>query len=113
MRSGIRDHGLFILAENIPNVSRRRRTIVLDKREDRQMGWAKRTRWEEERKEGKDERSAYDRRERESQRSGAEFLILLNANGEIASETTFRAHAIVYRLGPKTSVIRLAVQISH
>lgn len=106
MRSGIRDHGLFILAENIPNVSRRRRTIVLDKREDRQMGWAKRTRWE-------DERSAYDRRERESQRSGAEFLILLNANGEIASETTFRAHAIVYRLGPKTSVIRLAVQISH
>lgn len=81
MRSGIRDHGLFILAENIPNVSRRRRTIVLDKREDRQMGWAKRTRWEEERKEGKDERSAYDRRERESRRSGAEFLILLNANG--------------------------------
>lgn len=41
MRSGVRDHGLFILTENILNVSRRRRTIVLDKREDRQMGWAK------------------------------------------------------------------------
>lgn len=39
MRNGVRAHGLFILTENIPNVSRRRRTIVLDKREeDRQMG---------------------------------------------------------------------------
>lgn len=38
MRNDIRDHGLFILTENIPNVSRHRQTIVLDKREDRQMG---------------------------------------------------------------------------
>lgn len=53
MRNGVRDHGLFILAENIPNVSRRRRTIVLDKREDRQMGWAEEKKggvWKEERK---------------------------------------------------------------
>lgn len=55
-------------------------------------------RWEEERKEGKDERSAHGRIE--SRRSGTEFSILLNANREIASETTFGARAIVPP-GPK------------
>lgn len=41
----------------------------------------------------RDERGAHGRIE--SRRSGGEFLILLNANREIASETTFRARAIV------------------
>lgn len=92
MRSGIRDHGLFILTENILNVSRGRRTIVLDKREDRQMGWAKRTRWEEERKEGKDKRWAHDRIESEEWRG---ILDSSEYESRNRSETTFGAHAIV------------------
>jgi len=51
IRNSVLQHELFILSENIPNVSR---TIVPDKREDRQMGWAKRGGG---RKEGKDKRA--------------------------------------------------------
>lgn len=62
------------------------------------------------REEGKDERGAHGWIE---SRSGAEFLILLNANREIASATTFGARRYCAVRAQKTSVIRLAVQISH
>lgn len=38
IRNSVLQHELFILSKNIPNVSR---TIVPDKREDRQMEWAR------------------------------------------------------------------------
>lgn len=100
MRSGVRerDHGLFILTENIPNVSRRRRTIVLDKREDRQMGWARRTRREGER--GRKGRMKGAPTVRIKSRSGAEFLILLNANREIGLGDDFRGPRAIVPPGP-------------
>lgn len=102
VRNSVLQHELFILSKNIPNVSR---AIVLDKREDRQVGWAKRG---EGRKEGKDKRAPYSQK----RRSGTEFPILLNSESRNRLETTFGL-ALLCRRGPKTSVIRLAVQISH
>lgn len=85
-RNGVREiHGLFILTENIPTCRDVDGLSFLTS--------AKTGRWGGRREEGKDERGAHGRLE--SRRSGAEFLILLNANRESASETTFGARAIV------------------
>lgn len=68
-------------------------------------------RWEEERKEGKDERSAHDRIE--SRRSGTEFSRFFWMRIEKSPRRRLLGPALLCRLGPKTSVIRLAVQISY
>lgn len=87
---------------------RDRRTTVSDKREDGQMGWEKHGG----RKEG--------RKGRIKERPYAvtlggvarNFRFLLNANREIASRRLLGPVLLCHQ-GPKTSVIRLAVQISH
>jgi len=83
-----------------------RRTIVLDKREDGQMGWAKSGRKGRMKGEGPGHRN----RVREEWRG---ILDSSEYESKNRSETTFGGPCYCTVPGPKTSVIRLAVQISH